>query len=321
MEGNLIKTVRSFNRTVIQRIGALNDENLSRDRPLGASRVLWDIDEGADVKDVRERLGLDAGYLSRLLRQLEAENLVRIRPAPYDHRVRFVELTKAGLAERAVLDQRSNEVAWSLLAPLNDHQQKRLLVAMATVENLLNVGLVELRIEDPTSKAAFQCMHAYFDELNARFEGGFTSERSLAPGVDDLVEPAGLLLVAFLHAEPIGCGALRFNAGGPAEIKRLWVSREVRGLGVGKRILGELEVQAQLHGARKVRLDTNRTLQEAIALYQGSGYREVMAFNKEPYAHHWFEKDLSRRSASSTSPRRVTGQKAPAPTSAKRRGG
>ncbi len=72
------------------------------------------------------------------------------------------------------------------------------------------------------------------------------------------------------------------------------MSPEVRGLGVGKRLLGELEIQAQLHGYRKVRLDTNRALQEAISLYHGSGYREVMAFNEEPYAHHWFEKDLSK---------------------------
>jgi DNA-binding MarR family transcriptional regulator len=207
MEIDLVQTVRSFNRTVIQRIGALNDEYLSRDRPLGASRVLWDINEGADVKDVRERLGLDAGYLSRLLRRLEAENLVRIWPAPYNHRVRFVELTKASHAERAILDERSDEVAWSLLSPLNDQQQKRLLVAMATVENLLNVGLVELRIEDPASKAALLCLHAYFDELDLRFEGGFESDRSLAPGVDDLVEPAGLLLVAFLRNSPIADAA------------------------------------------------------------------------------------------------------------------
>ena len=295
MEESPVNIVRSFNRTVTQRIGALNDEYLSRDRPLGASRVMWDIDDGSDVKDVRERLGLDAGYLSRLLRQLEAQNLVRTRSASYDHRVRYVELTKAGHAERAVLDERSDELARSLLAPLNDQQRKRLLKAMATVESLLNVGLIRVRVEDPTSKAAFFCMHSYFDELDARFEGGFAPERSLGPDADELVEPAGLLLVAYLYGQPVGCGALRFKAESPADIKRLWVSTEVRGLGVGKRLLRELEVRARQHGARTVRLDTNRVLREAISLYRSSGYREVAAFNEEAYAHHWFEKDLPKK--------------------------
>src|SRR2546430_8597899 len=105
MEGDLVRQVRRFNRAVTQRIGALSEEYLARSRPLGASRVLWEIgDGGADVRAIRSRLDLDSGYLSRLLRGLEDERLVRVQPARDDHRVRLVRLvrlTEAGRAERA----------------------------------------------------------------------------------------------------------------------------------------------------------------------------------------------------------------------------
>ena len=112
MERNLVRQVRRFNRAVTQRIGALSEEYLARSRPLGASRVLWEIgDGGADVRAIRSRLDLDSGYLSRLLRGLEDERLVRVQPAQDDHRVRLVRLTEAGRAERAELDRRSDELA------------------------------------------------------------------------------------------------------------------------------------------------------------------------------------------------------------------
>src|SRR5258708_27216041 len=104
MQGDLIGSVRSFNRTVTQRIGALNEEYLSRSRPLGASRVLWEIrDGGADVKAIRARLDLDSGYLSRLLRRLEADRLIPVHSAPDDHRVRRVPLAHPGRTERPQL--------------------------------------------------------------------------------------------------------------------------------------------------------------------------------------------------------------------------
>ena len=90
----------------------------------------------------------------------------------------------------------------------------------------------------------------------------------------------------------VGCGALKFHGDSPAEIKRMWVAPAARGLGLGRRLLAELEAHAAAHGVRVLRLETNRTLAEAISLYRTSGYREVAAFNEEPYAHHWFEKAL-----------------------------
>jgi DNA-binding MarR family transcriptional regulator/predicted GNAT family N-acyltransferase len=288
-----VRQVRSFNRRVTQRVGALQEEYLARRRSLGASRVLWEIEPtGTDVRTVRARLQVDSGYLSRLLRTLEAEGLVRVRPSAEDQRVRVVRLTSAGRAERAELDRLSDDLAGSLLEALDEPHRHRLVEAMTTVERLLTVGLVEISDEDPTSDDAQHCLVAYFRELDERFEGGFDAGRSIPADATDLVEPAGLLLVARLDGQPVGAGAVKFHGTEPAEIKRMWVAGQARGLGLGRRILTDLERRAYDHGASTARLETNRALTQAIALYRSTGYVEVPPFNDEPYAHHWFEKDL-----------------------------
>jgi DNA-binding MarR family transcriptional regulator/GNAT superfamily N-acetyltransferase len=288
-----VTAVRSFNRTVTQRVGALNDEYLARDRPLGASRVLWEIGSaGADARSLRARLGLDSGYLSRLLHGLVQEGLITLEPSGDDRRVRIARLTRAGHAEVRLLDRRSDDLAESLLEPLGEGQRTRLLEAMAVVERLLTAGLVQVDVEPPTTPAARFCIESYFAELDERFDTGFDPARGISADADELVEPRGLLLVARLQGEPIGCGALKLHGDEPAEIKRMWVARSARGLGLGRRLLGELERAARRHGAPTVRLETNRTLREAISLYRSAGYHEVPAFNDEPYAHHWFEKPL-----------------------------
>ena len=290
---DLTARVRSFNRTVTQRVGALSDHYLARDRPLGASRVLWEIGPGGtDARALRARLDLDSGYLSRLLRGLQDEGLIQVVPAEGDHRVRTAVLTDAGRAERAELDRLSDDLAASLLAPLNDRQREQLAAAMGTVERLLTAGLVTFAVTDPASPEARACMAAYFAELGERFDGGFDPGASLPATDADLVEPSGLLLLARLHGEPVGCGALKFHGTGPAELKRMWVADRARGLGLGRRLLAELEDQVRRHGATVVRLETNQALTEAITLYRSAGYAEVSAFSDEQYAHHWFEKQL-----------------------------
>ena len=289
----MIEQVRSFNRAVTQRAGALNEAFLARGRPLGQARLLWEIGtDGCDVRALRSRLDLDSGYLSRLLRSLENDGLVAVEPSEADGRVRTARLTARGLAERAELDRRSDEVAVSILQPLSARQRTRLVAAMAEVERLLVASTVQVTASDPRHPDARACLRAYFSELSQRFDGGFDPARSISADDAELTPPAGLLLVATLHGEPIGCGALKFHGDAPAEIKRMWVAPAARGLGLGRRLLTELEAHAAAHGVRTLRLETNRTLAEAIGLYRASGYREVAAFNDEPYAHHWFEKTL-----------------------------
>jgi DNA-binding MarR family transcriptional regulator/GNAT superfamily N-acetyltransferase len=260
---------------------------------MGESRTLWEIGvRGTEVRSLRTRLGLDSGYASRVLRALEREGLVRVTAGDHDRRVRLVRLTGAGRKERDELDRRADDVAQSLLDPLTGRQRARLVAAMTEVEHLLTASMVVLEVEDASSPDARRCIGQYFAELDARFGSGFDPSRSISATADELTPPAGLLLLARLRGQPVGCGALKFHPDAPAELKRMWVSREIRGLGVGRRLLAALEAQATRAGARSIRLETNRSLTEAIQLYRESGYREVEPFNDEPYADHWFEKEL-----------------------------
>jgi DNA-binding MarR family transcriptional regulator/GNAT superfamily N-acetyltransferase len=295
MDRAMVAQVRRFNRIVTQRVGALNDRFLARDRSLGEARLLWEIGaDGRDVRALRAQLELDSGYLSRLLRSLESAGLVAVGHKDSDRRVRITRLTRKGRAERAVLERRADELATALLAPLGATQRVRLVGAMADVERLLTASMIEVAPIDPAHPNARHCLHAYFTELARRFETGFDPALSIPADDEQMRPPAGLFLVATLHAKPIGSGALKFHDRAPAELKRMWVDESVRGLGVGRRLLGELEDHAAQHGVRTVRLETNKTLVEAISLYRSAGYTEVAAFNDEPYAHHWFEKQLRR---------------------------
>ena len=212
MDNAGVQEVRRFNRAVTQRIGVLNDEYLARSRPLGASRLLWEIGpDGSDVRSLRARLDLDSGYVSRLLRSLEDDRLVKVVPDASDRRVRIAHLTKAGRAELELLGRLSDDLAWSLLEPLTADQRSRLIEAMGTVERLLTAGMVELEIEDPTTRDAHFCIRAYFAELDSRFETGFDPQQSISASAAELTEPAGLFLIARLHDEPVGCGALKMH--------------------------------------------------------------------------------------------------------------
>ena len=207
----------------------------------------------------------------------------------------MARLTPSGQTECDELERLGDEFAETILEPLTDRQRDQLVAAMGTVERLLRAGLVRIEPIDPDSADARYCLTEYLAELDQRFEHGFDPLRSLPADPEHLIAPQGLLLCARLEGDPIGCGAVKFHGRHPAEIKRMWVAPPARGMGVARRILDHLEAAALRHGARAVRLETNRALSEAIDLYRASGYREVPAFNDERYAHHWFEKRLTGR--------------------------
>src|SRR3954454_18836819 len=298
MDDGGVEQIRRFNRTVTRRVGALSDRFLARDRPLGASRLLWEIGaDGCEVRAIRARLDLDSGQLSRLLRGLEDDGLVRVEPDPSDRRVRVARLTRTGRSELRLLDRRSDDLARSMLEPLDPDRREQLVSAMATVERLLTRSMVALRPTDPAHPDARRCVAAYFAELDRRSDSGFDPSAGIPAERHELAPPAGAFLVAYLHGEPVGCGGVKHPPGRAAEIKRMWVAESARGLGVGRRLLAELEALAVRSGATFARLETNRVLVEAIAMYRSAGYDEVPAFNDEPFAHHWFEKRLSARRA------------------------
>lgn len=283
--------LRRFNRTYTQRIGVLEESFLGTGRPVAVSRLLFEIGLGAapTVRDLRQRLDLDSGQLSRMLRQLEQEGLITTGPDPIDRRRRVVRLTAHGRVARDELDDRSEALAARLLAPLTDRQCERLSEALSTAEVLVRaatVTLTEVRADDPLARAATS---SYIAELDRRFPGGFRVD---APGA---AEPGATYVVAISDGEVVAHGGLRrVPELGPqvTEIKRMWVHPDWRGLGLGGRMLRHLEQLAGHGGSRRIVLDTNSTLTEAIAMYDRAGYDRVDCYNDNPYAEAWFAKDL-----------------------------
>jgi ribosomal protein S18 acetylase RimI-like enzyme len=168
----------------------------------------------------------------------------------------------------------------------------------AEVERLMTAAMVDVAPVDPADPRARHCLNAYFADLDRRFRSGFDPSHSISAADEEMRPPAGVFMLASLQGTPIGCGAIRVHRRGPADIKRMWVDGSARGLGIGRRLLRELEIYAAARGVATVRLETNETLTEAISLYRSAGYAEVAPFNDEPYAHHWFEKRLRSRDGS-----------------------
>jgi DNA-binding MarR family transcriptional regulator/GNAT superfamily N-acetyltransferase len=294
MSEALVEKVRRFNRTVTARVGALNDHYLGLERPLGEARLLWEIGlDGCEVRLLRSRLGLDSGYLSRLLRSLEGDGVVEVATSEKDRRIRVARLAPAGRAERAALDERSDDLARSLLEPLSATQRERLVSAMREVERLLTAASVEIVAVDPEHPDAQYCLGEYVAELNRRSERGFDPSVGATALPHEVRPPAGEFFVAYLHGEAIGCGAVKYHPGEATEIKRMWIAPRARGLGLGRRLLEHLESCAVASGARVAHIETSTVLGEALELYRSAGWVEVPAFNAEPFADHWLEKVLA----------------------------
>ena len=284
-----VEVLRRFNRTYTQRIGALDESFLGLGLPLAAARLVFEIGTaGAGVGELRDRLGLDSGYLSRLLRGLEERGLVAVVPDPADGRRRRATLTRTGRALHTRLERRSEDLAQRLVAPLTERQLGRLTDALATADLLVRAATVDLRGVEPDGPLAVQAMGRYFAELDERFPAGFD------PGTPT---PPDAFTVATSDGAPVACGGVQQigsdERGGVDEIKRMWVDPAWRGAGLGARLLRHLEDVVRSRGHRVVRLDTNGVLGDAIAMYERSGYVPIERYNDNPYAELFFEKQLT----------------------------
>ncbi len=291
---NEVSKVRRFNRLVTQRVGALDSDYLARGRPLGEARIIHEIGSAGagDLQALRVRLGLDSGYMSRLLRSLEKQGLVRLTPKPEDSRARVVSLTDAGREEFAAYDAMSDDLAERLLGSLDTSLRTRLVSAMDEVVHLLRAARIEVAPETAAGEDAQFCLQQYYAELQSRFDAGFDPQAGKPVDVADMSPPEGRFVIARIEGELAGCGALVRLGDDVGEIKRVWTAPCARGQGVAGAILENLEASARQMGFAVLRLDTNRSLKEATALYRQAGYREIGRYNDNPYAHHWFEKRL-----------------------------
>ncbi|MET7292125.1 helix-turn-helix domain-containing GNAT family N-acetyltransferase [Streptomyces griseoloalbus] len=288
---------RRFNRYFTRRIGALNDHYLGQDRPLGEARLLFEIAEhdgpdGVSLRELRSRLGLDAGYLSRMTKTLERQGMVRLSVHPDDNRLRTVRLTPAGRVEVTEQNRRADSLAAGVLAGLDTDQRARLSEAMATARRLLRLAAITVEHVDGHAPDARACLDAYADDLDVRFPEGF--DRTDLVGPDEVSGDAGAFFVAYEEGRPVGCGALRRLAAGAGEIRHVWVHPDARRLGLARRVLDALEAEALRRDWTVVRLDTHAALTEAQAMYRACGYTEIPAYGEHVYADHWFEKRLSR---------------------------
>lgn len=290
--GDETAVLRRFNRSYTQRIGALDESFLGLGLPLGSARLLFEIGaRPGTTHDLRTRLGLDSGYLSRLLRGLEQQEYVAVEPDPADRRRRTVRLTERGRAAWQTLEDRSEERARSLLEPLTERQRARLTDALATADLLVRAATVTIRTVDPAAPEARAAMAAYFGELDARFPQGFDPGPHTEEDDATLRAPQGAFVVAVSDGEPVAGGGVR-EYDGTAEIKRMWVSPDWRGAGLGARLLRHLEGLARDLGHAVVRLDTQETLTDAIAMYERAGYQRVERYNDNPYATHFYAKPV-----------------------------
>ena len=291
MPPNPVSRFRRFARAVTTEVGALDQSFLGRGRPLGAARLLNAIGQGkSDLGEIRTYLRLDSGLLSRLLRGLEGEGLVEMRPHPEDGRRRVAGLTPAGRREFDAYESLSDARARALLERHPDPQA--LLDAMDLVALALAPDSVRLSEDDPRGPDALFCLGEYYAELARRFDTGFDVSLSRDPEAGDMQRPRGCFLLARADGLPVGCVGLKGQGGSTAEIKRLWVSPAARGLGLARRLMAAVEAVARDLGIATLRLDTNSALPEAVALYRRSGWREIPRFNDDPYPDIFFEKSL-----------------------------
>ena len=287
-----IARIRRFNRAVTREVGALETSILGRGRPPGAARVLsMTTPEGTDVAQIRQTLDLDSGLLSRLLRSLESHGLIDVQADPSDRRRRIARMTEAGVAERTAYDTLNNDSAARTLALANG-QGEDLLAAMDLIATVLNRNHVTINLVDPDDPAALACLSAYFEVLLAKIEGIDRSHVPVPdPDADSYRAPHGAFLVAWSDGIPLGCVSFHTMEPGEGEVKRLWVAPNARGQGLARRLMRAIESHARTMGLKRLKLDTNAALPEAIALYRSDGWHDIPAYTGYP-ATHWFAKAL-----------------------------
>ncbi len=164
---------------------------------------------------------------------------------------------------------------------------------MDAAERHLRAAGVTIEVVDPESEAAQSAMQQYFAELNRRFPTGFDpGGAGAAHDVEGMRSPRGAFVVMRDDDNVVGCGGVQRVDDATGEIKRMWIHEEWRGLGLGRRLLGFLETVVD--GLDRLVLDTNSSLREAITMYERSGYTATERYTDNPYAHHWFEKRVTR---------------------------
>jgi DNA-binding MarR family transcriptional regulator/N-acetylglutamate synthase-like GNAT family acetyltransferase len=291
-----IDTIRRFNRFFTRRIGVLREGLLHTPYSLTEARILFEIANRDDLSgsDLSRELGLDPGYLSRILSGLERRNLIEKTPAKADARRRLLALTPEGEDAFSLLDARSRQEVAQMLGELSEEEQRRLLQAMRTIEGLLDKDLKYsepflLRTHEPGDIGWVVQRHGvlYAQEYgwDERFEA--LVARIVADFIDGFDSSKERCWVAEMGGERVGCVFLVRASEEAAKLRLLLVEPKARGLGLGTRLVEECIRFARSRGYKVLTLWTNSVLGAARHIYEEHGFILV-----EQEEHHSFGKDL-----------------------------
>jgi DNA-binding MarR family transcriptional regulator/GNAT superfamily N-acetyltransferase len=288
-----VGVVRRFNRFWTSQIGVLREGYLESRFSLTEVRVLFELArcEETTASELGGELGLDAGYLSRLLGGFEKDGLIHKRPSEADGRRSLLRLTERGRETFAPLDARSRSDIGAMLGSLSVAEQDRLVGAMSTIEGLLTEpeGTYLLRPHESGDMGWVVHRHGilYAGEYgwDERFEA--LVAQIVAKFIQEYDPKREHCWIAERDGENVGCVFLVRESEEIARLRLLLVEPQVRGLGIGSRLVEECVRFARRAGYRKIRLWTNDVLYAARHIYQGVGFRIV---HEEP--HHSFGHDL-----------------------------
>lgn len=295
--GDAVLAVREFNRFYTARLGLLRRRHLDGEFSLTEARLLYEVGAEAHVTAsmLRARLGLDAGYISRLLAMLTKQGVVAQTVSERDGRERLLTLTEDGRRKVAELNARSSEEIRGMLEPLSRKEREALLGSLNKVQSIL--GAAERRDKSPAVRVvrieqmtedALELLEEYYEAVQVVVRDGAAA---MAKIISD--ETSGMWL-AYLGERPVGCVVLRRLESIPlaGECKRLYVQPEARGLRIADALMDAEEEYARSKGLVWVYLDSHDGLKTAIALYRKRGYVDCERYNENPQATVFLRKRI-----------------------------
>ncbi|MGN6231157.1 MAG: bifunctional helix-turn-helix transcriptional regulator/GNAT family N-acetyltransferase [Trinickia sp.] len=288
-----IETVRRFNRFYTRQIGVLHEHLLDSDFSLTEARVLYELAhrEGLTSADLCRELGLNAGYVSRVIARFEKNGLLVKTRSAADARASQLQLTDHGRARFAPLSEASRREVGAMLERLAAPAQRQLVDAMAEIESLLSAPEHTYVLRDPrpgdmgwiVSRQAVLYAREY--GWNAQFEA--LVAEIVAKFIREFDPQAERCWIAEKDGKPVGSVFVVRQDEETAKLRLLYVEASARGLGIGHRLVDECLRFARLAGYKKMMLWTNSVLADARRIYEKAGFQLV---EEEP--HHSFGKDL-----------------------------
>ncbi|HWQ80215.1 MAG TPA: helix-turn-helix domain-containing GNAT family N-acetyltransferase [Anaerovoracaceae bacterium] len=291
--------IRSFNRYYTNVLGLLDQHILESDFTLTEVRVLHEIEKTEDCtsKKLTEILCMDSGYLSRILKQFQKYGLIEKRQSPEDGRSHFLCLTQSGQEKMDALNARSDEQICSLIRPLSEENQARLVHNMTSIENVLTEGK-HIKPEDitirynikPGDAGYITYMHGWIYKQEYNYTTAFEAyvAQSFFEFLLNYNADKDRLWIAEHNCEIIGCIGI-VGRGDRAQLRWFLLHLNYRGIGLGKRLLNQSLAFCREKGYKAVYLDTTEDLEKAIGMYTKAGFVKVAEKENHTWADHLME--------------------------------